>query len=175
MSSTGVILPMATQHVPAVSAIERSCFGAQWTATNFNKELDNQRCHYFVSLIEDKVVAYLGYWQILEEAHITAVGVIPKYRKQGLAQQLMIKMLNDCLDKSIRWITLEVKASNIGAQKLYEKFGFSVMGRRKNYYQAEREDALIMWTEDIAAADYQLRLEQIKASIESDFSKRSAS
>lgn len=166
---------MASEHVAEVSLLERSCFGAHWTATNFHKELDNERCSYFVSVLDNQVIAYLGYWQILEEAHITAVGVNTKYRKRGLAQDLMIKMLNDCLDKSIRWITLEVKASNIGAQKLYEKFGFSVMGRRKNYYQAEREDALIMWTEDIAAADYQLRLEQIKASIETDFPERSAS
>lgn len=161
---------MRTEHLKSVSELERVCFGADWTATNFQKELDNPRCSYFVVLEQGQVIAYLGYWQILEEAHITSVGVHPGFRKRRLAQALMCRMLEDCVAKEIRWITLEVKASNLQAQKLYEKFGFAIMGRRKNYYQAkrqeDREDALIMWTEDIATPAFQARLKELKGEIQ---------
>lgn len=156
------IVPMAATHVPQVAALEKQCFGAHWTPTNFYKELDNERCHYYVTLDADRVLGYLGYWQILEEAHITAVGVEPDYRQQKLAQRMLCYMLDRCTESEIQWITLEVKASNIAAQKLYEKFNFAVMGRRKNYYQAEKEDALIMWTEKITDPQYQAVLAQQK-------------
>ena len=153
---------MKPEHVTQVAALEKICFGAHWTPTNFYKELDNPRCHYFVTVNADRVLGYLGYWQILEEAHITSVGVQPAHRKKKLAQRMLCYMLEQCTREGVEWITLEVKASNIAAQKLYEKFGFAVMGRRKNYYQAEKEDALIMWTEKISAPDYQRLLETQK-------------
>ncbi|MBF2051906.1 MAG: ribosomal protein S18-alanine N-acetyltransferase [Candidatus Sericytochromatia bacterium] len=159
------IEPMQQRHIAALQPLERLCFGKNWTPTDFGREMQNERYHYFVITDQQTPVAYLGYWQILEEAHITSVGVHPDYRKQRLAQRLMCHMLADCQTRQINWITLEVKASNLEAQKLYEKFGFAVMGRRKNYYQADREDALIMWTENIASSDYQARLEKLKAEI----------
>lgn len=155
--------PIQSKHIPALESLERLCFGKNWTPTDFAREMQNERYHYFVILNQEEPIAYLGYWQILEEAHITSVGVHPEYRQRRLAQRLMCSLLEDCLARQINWITLEVKASNLEAQKLYEKFGFTVMGRRKNYYQADREDALIMWTENINSSDYQARLEKLKA------------
>lgn len=157
---------MRPEHLEAVSALESQCFGPHWTRTNFRKELDNPRCHYFVALEGQTVIGYLGYWQILEEAHITAVGVNPELRRRRIAQRLICRMLEDCAEQGIKWITLEVKASNVSAQNLYQKFGFAVMGRRKNYYQAEREDALIMWTEDVSAPAFQQRLSALKSEIQ---------
>ncbi|MBC7474273.1 MAG: GNAT family N-acetyltransferase [Candidatus Sericytochromatia bacterium] len=63
-----------------------------------------------------------------------------------MGQKLLIKLIEDGLKNNAKWVTLEVKVTNMEAQKLYEKFGFSVKGRRKNYYQQDRQDALIMWT-----------------------------
>lgn len=167
---------MRPEHIEDVAALERLCFGANWTATNFQKELDNPRCFYYVTLHKQKPVGYLGFWQILEEAHITSVGVHPNYRKRHIAQNMLCFMMDDCLKHQVHWITLEVKASNIQAQKLYEKFGFAVMGRRKNYYQADKEDALIMWTENISDSNYQELLQQIKTECtEIEFRERSAS
>lgn len=157
---------MRSEHITAVSELEHLCFGSQWTPTNFRRELDNPRCSYFVALSDGRIAGYLGYWQILEEAHITSVGVDPVFRRQRIAQLLMCRMLEDCAAKNIKWMTLEVKASNLQAQNLYQKFGFAIMGRRKNYYQAEREDALIMWTEDISAAAFQERLQTIRNEIQ---------
>jgi len=156
-------LPMQLEHVAALKELERLCFGKHWTPTQFEKELENERYHYFVALAQERPVAYLGYWRILEEAHITSVGVHPDYRQQRIAQHLVSVMLDDCQARQVNWVTLEVKASNVQAQKLYEKFGFAVMGRRKNYYQADQEDALIMWTENISAPAYQAQLKQLKA------------
>lgn len=156
---------MAPAHIPVVSALEKICFGAQWTPTHFARELENPRCHYFVTLKGSQPVGYMGYWQILEEAHITAIAVQPEYRKHYLAQRLLCHMLEDCLEKGVQWVTLEVKATNTPAQKLYEKFGFTVKGRRKNYYQAEKQDALIMWTEKITEAKYRSLLQKLKSEI----------
>lgn len=155
------ILPLQQEHVPYMQPLEKACFGSQWTATDFQRELDNPSCHYFVSQFNNQLIGYLGYWQILEEAHITAIAVHPDFQKRHAAQQMMCKMLQDCLKRNINWITLEVKESNIKAQNLYHKFGFSVLGRRKNYYQADKQDALIMWTENIATEAYHQRLEQL--------------
>lgn len=156
------IVAMQSEHLQTVASLEKLSFGSHWTPTQFERELDNPRCSYFVALEGDQVLAYLGYWKILEEAHITSVAVHPEQRKRRIAQHLMCYMIDDCIQNEIQWITLEVKATNVSAQKLYEKFGFSVMGRRKNYYQAEKEDALIMWTEDISQEAYQGQLQQLK-------------
>lgn len=171
------ISALGPQHLAETAALEKLCFGVHWTPTNFAKELENPRCHYYAAVdSRGRLMAYLGYWRILEEAHITAVGVHPDCRKRRIAQQLLCRMLDDCLEQQVNWITLEVKASNLAAQKLYEKFGFSVMGRRKNYYQAEREDALIMWTEDISQPAYQAHLQTLKMDCtKTDFQERNAS
>lgn len=157
---------MRSEHLAAVTELERICFGSQWTATNFRRELDNPRCCYFVAELPGHVAGYLGYWQILEEAHITSLGVHPDFRRQHVAQLLLCRMLEECAGKGIKWLTLEVKASNLQAQNLYQKFGFAILGRRKNYYQAEREDALIMWTEDISALAFQQRLQELRSEIQ---------
>jgi ribosomal-protein-alanine N-acetyltransferase len=159
------LLPMEVAHVPAVAQIEKVCFGPGWTPTQFQRELDNPRCVYFVALMHDTPVGYIGYWQILEEAHITSVAVLPDYRQRHVAQQLLLHMLQHCLEQNVAWITLEVKADNIPAQKLYEKFGFSIKGRRKNYYRDDRQDALIMWTDKISDSEYLSLLQKLKTEI----------
>jgi ribosomal-protein-alanine N-acetyltransferase len=150
-------------HIPALRELELTCFGAHWAATDFKRELENPNSHYFILTAGSRVVAYLGYWQILEEAHIISVGVAPDCRKQRLAQRLLCYMLEQCITQGIQWITLEVKDSNVAAQELYAKFGFSIMGRRKNYYQADRQDALVMWTDNIATPEYAALLQRIQA------------
>ncbi len=157
---------MRPEHIATVAELETLCFGVHWTPTNFRKELDNPRCCYYVAIEDGRVVGYLGYWQILEEAHITSIGVHPDFRRRRVSQRLMCRMLEECQAREIKWITLEVKANNMQAQKLYEKFGFAVMGRRKNYYQKEQIDALIMWTEDVSLPAFQARLNQLQSEIQ---------
>jgi [ribosomal protein S18]-alanine N-acetyltransferase len=160
-----LVMPMAPEHIPIVAELEKICFGSHWTPTHFARELENPRCHYLVILKNDKPIGYIGFWQILEEAHITTIAIQPEFRKHYLAQHLLAQMLEDCLEKGVQWVTLEVSAANFPAQKLYEKFGFTVKGRRKNYYQAEKQDALIMWTENIGEENYLSLLQKLKAEI----------
>lgn len=129
--------------------IEKACFGVHWTATNFEKELASGNGAHLVALWGDELVGYIGYWLILEEVHITAVAVDPQYRRMGIGEQLLIAMTDHCKTKGAKWMTLEVRVSNVAAQKLYEKYGFKVLGRRKQYYHDNQEDALVMWTENI--------------------------
>lgn len=121
-----------------------------WSKDSFYNELSNKLAFYYCVVgSDDKVLAYIGYWHILEEAHITTLAVHPDHRNKQLAQILLITMINDCYKKLIKYITLEVRESNVPAIALYEKLGFSSIGSRKNYYQDNGENALIMFTENI--------------------------
>ena len=156
------IVTSLKEHIPAFKNIEYICFGKQWTCTQFDRELDNPACHYFTTLDEETVIGYVGYWKILQEAHITSLAVHPNYQNRHIAHLLMFHLLDDCIQNDINWITLEVKESNVKAQHLYKNFGFAVLGRRKNYYQADLQDALVMWTEDIHSLEYQHLLHSLK-------------
>jgi ribosomal-protein-alanine N-acetyltransferase len=85
------------------------------------------------------------YWSILEEAHITILAVHPNYQRQGLGKLLLYALLRDAKRRQLEWATLEVKPSNQAALSLYQKFGFTEVGRRRRYYKDTGEDALILW------------------------------
>jgi ribosomal-protein-alanine N-acetyltransferase len=113
-------------------------------------ELSNELASYFSAYNDkDELVAYCGCWKILEEAHITTIAVLPKFRRKHIAEALLKTVINDCYKNMVKFITLEVRVGNIPAIALYEKYGFKSLGTRKGYYQDNNEDALIMWTENI--------------------------
>lgn len=156
------IIKMGSNHIADVLILEKLCFGEGWTSTPFDKELNRNDCSYFIAMENGFIVGYSGSWTILEELHITIMAVHPRHRKNKIAQRLLINLIKEGLNSGAKWVTLEVKASNIPAQKLYEKFGFSVKGRRKQYYHQDKEDALIMWTEEIDTPEYNKRLLDIE-------------
>ena len=125
--------------------------GHHWSLDSFYNEINNKLAHYscIVDANTNKILGFAGFWEILEEAHITSISILPEYRRMGLATILLKHIVKKCYKKMIKYITLEVRASNIGAIALYEKFGFKSVGRRKKYYQDNNEDALIMFTENI--------------------------
>jgi ribosomal-protein-alanine N-acetyltransferase len=143
------ILPMTEADLDAVSLIERLAFGERWSVNSFKSELSNPASFYHVARLDGRIVGYIGYWLILEEAHVTAVAVHPDLRGRGIGAELVLSALDDCMARDAKWMTLEVRASNLAAQRLYENFGFSTLGRRKGYYHDDREDALIMWTDNL--------------------------
>jgi ribosomal-protein-alanine N-acetyltransferase len=153
---------MTPADIDAVLKLEKACFGDKWTSTPFASELERPDCSYFVVREGSNVIGYSGCWLILEELHITIMAVHPEQRRKKIGQRLLIKLLQEGNSNGAKWATLEVKASNIEAQRLYEKFGFTVKGRRKQYYQQDREDALIMWTEEIESPDYRQRMDIIE-------------
>jgi ribosomal-protein-alanine N-acetyltransferase len=153
------ILPMSEADLDAVSLIERLAFGERWSVSSFKSELANQSSFYHVAHLDGRVIGYIGYWLILDEAHVTAVAVHPDQRGQGFGAELVLRALDDCMERGAKWMTLEVRASNIAAQRLYENFGFSTLGRRKGYYHDDREDALIMWTDNLWHTEQQATIQ----------------
>lgn len=94
-------------------------------------------------------------WAIAEEAHITVLAIDPNYRNQGLGQAILYALLVSAHHRGLEWATLEVRASNAAAIRLYEKFGFREVGRRKGYY-SDGEDALILWRSGLQKPEFRL-------------------
>lgn len=160
------IVPMQRMDLPEVTAIERVTFGDRWSVNAFINEMENPASCYLVASWGGKTVGYAGYWLILEEAHITTIAVHPDHRRQGIGEQLLLEIIDRSATQGAKWLTLEVRASNVAAQKLYAKYGFSALGRRKAYYQDDGEDALVMWTENIWQAAYQERLARLREELQ---------
>lgn len=145
-----VIKQIGLENLDDVMDVEIASYGAHhWARSSFVSEMNNDIAFYFCALINGKTIGYIGLWQIFEEAHITTLAVNPNLRGHKIAQALLIKAIDDCREKMIKYITLEVRVSNTPAKKLYEKFGMKSLGTRKGYYQDNNEDALIMWSENI--------------------------
>lgn len=156
------IKPMQKSDLDSVEVIEEKAYGAHhWSKDSFMSELANELAKYFCAFNDkDELIAYAGCWQILEEAHITTIAVMPDYRRRFLGEALLVTLLNQCYKDMIKYITLEVRVSNKPAIALYEKYGFKSLGIRKGYYQDNNEDALIMWTENIFYDKFKLQYEQ---------------
>lgn len=92
------------------------------------------------------LIGFAGMWLAFDEAHITTIGIEPVHRGHGLGELLLLAMVDVAVGRGARWLTLEVRVSNVAAQALYRKYGFSVRGSRKRYYSDNNEDALIMWS-----------------------------
>lgn len=133
----------------AIYEIEKLCFPDPWSRESLRSELsENPRAFYVVAQIGSEIVGYAGLWWIVDEGHITNVAVKPGYRNRRIGSQIIEALLDHTGSAGIRSYTLEVRAGNISARALYEKFGFQVEGVRKGYYQVGHEDALIMWRRD---------------------------
>ena len=137
---------MDLKDVDAVHELELKCFTTPWSKDSFVQELSsNKLAKYMVLLLNDEIVAYGGFWMIVDEAHITNIAVNPEKRRLGLGKKLVQGMVDEIIKLGMENITLEVRDSNIPARNLYAGFGFADAGRRPNYYQNPKEDAIIMW------------------------------
>lgn len=108
------------------------------------------------------IVGFAGMWLAFDEAHITTIGVEPTHRGHGLGELLLVAMFDEAFRRHTNWLTLEVRVSNLPAQGLYRKYGFTEQGRRTRYYSDNNEDALIMWSESLSDPSYQERIEQLR-------------
>lgn len=144
---TGIkIREMMPEDVPAVAALERECFSEPWSENAYLSTLANENAVYLVAETESGEVAGIcGLLDILGEGDISNVAVAEPFRRQKIAERMLAELLKRGKDRGITAFTLEVRASNEAAIRLYEKFGFVSEGRRKNFYEKPREDALILW------------------------------
>jgi len=108
------------------------------------------------------ITGFTGFWIMAGEAHITSIAVRELYRRQGVGELLLISVLDLATELNAHIVTLEARVSNTIAQSLYYKYGFTQAGLRHNYYIDDKEDAVIMSTENIDSAPFQTQLQRLK-------------
>jgi ribosomal-protein-alanine N-acetyltransferase len=160
------ISPMTLDDIPAVLEIEVASFQSTWPPNAFANELrDNKLAFYFVGRLDGRIVAYGGIWVILEDSHVTTIAVAPELRGQRLGEEMLVCLLDEAIARGASWITLEVRESNEPAQRLYRKYGFTVVSTRRGYYSDNNESALVMWAGNLKGALYGSRLAALKAAL----------
>lgn len=177
--------PMQTTDLDRVMEIESVVHSAPWPISAYRHELEeNDKAHYWVVMPTQPpavanlswrnrlnqwlrranttrpIVGYAGYWQIVDEAHISTIAVDPEWRRLGLGELLLLEMLESAISYDAVMMTLEVRVSNTPALQLYEKYGFDYEGRRKRYYRDNHEDAHIMTVTEIQSAEYRALLDE---------------
>ena len=142
---------MCADDLDRIVEIEAGVYGEHhWPKSSFFEELSNDFSRYYVLFDKDnKLVGYAGCWHILEECHITNIAVDKDFHRRKYGEILLKTVIDGCYKEKVKYITLEVRASNEPAIKMYEKYGFTSFGKRKGYYQDNNEDAYIMWTKNI--------------------------
>lgn len=141
-----ILREMEIDDLDVIMDIEKDAFSTPWSKKAFEKEItENLLAKYIVAEVDGNPVGYAGIWLIIDEGHITNIAVSKSLRGQGIGKYLMMGLIDFCRKSSIINMTLEVRKSNIRAQKLYRKFGFIDCGIRPNYYSDDHEDAVIMW------------------------------
>jgi ribosomal-protein-alanine N-acetyltransferase len=144
------IREMQLADLDGVLWVEQSSFRTPWTRTMFEDEFKNpDMAHYLIAQGHDHVVGYMGFWLIQKEAHITNLAVHPAFRRQKIGERLLFAAMRLAHRLGAERATLEVRASNDSAQKLYAKYGFQLVAIRKKYYNDNNEDAWIMWMNDL--------------------------
>ena len=161
------IVPMAASDVASVTRIEKASFSTVWPSDAFYNELNaNKLAHYFVGRIAGSVVAYGGIWVILEDSHVTTIAVDPAYRGRRFGEVMLLRLIDEALERGAAWMTLEVRESNTVAQHLYRKYGFTTVTMRRGYYSDDNESALVMWAGNLKSDLYRNRLTVLRARCE---------
>ena len=144
-----ILETMHAANVAQIAQLEKICFSDPWSERSIASELDNNLAFWLVAVEGETVAGYIGSQTVMEETDMMNVAVHPDFRRQGIAEALVNGLVKQLKDMGSHCLTLEVRASNVPAISLYEKLGFTEIGRRKNYYRNPREDALILrkeWT-----------------------------
>jgi len=168
------IRPMKDPDIPHVSEIDREAFPAESLFrpySSYSQEIHNSLAHYIVACAKKKpsqansrdyILGFAGLWIMLTEAHIIAIAVRNDYRRIGIGEGLLISVIELATQLNANVVTLEVRASNKAAQALYTKYGFHVVGRRPRYYSDNWEDAVLMSTDSITSASFQVHLQGLR-------------
>ncbi len=138
------VVTMAEKHISALAQLEKECFADPWSEKALADELANPNAVFRVALIDEEVAGYVGMLHVLDEGDICNVAVFDKFRRRGVATALIQHLVDYAVENQLSFITLEVRESNIGAQKFYETMGFETIGIRKNFYDNPKEHAILM-------------------------------
>ncbi len=158
---------MRRRHVRRVLAIEARVYPRPWSASLFLSELAQKSSRsYLVARHEGEVIGYAGMMFTGLEAHITNIAVDPDFHARKVGSRLLLRLVTEAIARGARSLSLEVRVSNLPAQSMYGKFGFSVVGVRKGYYIETKEDALVMVVDDATTNEYRLRLQTLRDEID---------
>ncbi len=182
-----IIAPMQADDLDTVIAIDARSSDPPWPPGAFLHEVEvNPLARYFVARLGSAtlsrpawlaklrggrpsapaaVVGFAGLWMQHDEAHVSRIAVDSPYRRRHIGERLLVRLFQHALDQRAVLMTLEVAASNHAAQRLYTKYGFAVVGQRRDYYGATDEDALIMTTPPLADPDWRARFAQLCAGL----------
>jgi ribosomal-protein-alanine N-acetyltransferase len=139
-----IIRDMQEDDIPAILEIEQISFSTPWSKESFFNEIYKKYAFSKVAVFEENVIGYICANYLLHESHILNLAVHPDFRRRGVATILMNEAIRELEKKGCVFMYLEVRISNTGAQKFYERFGFKVETIRKKYYGNPDEDALLM-------------------------------
>jgi ribosomal-protein-alanine N-acetyltransferase len=146
---------MQLEDVPEVMAVDRLCFPTPWSEISYRSEIGNNAAYYLVARLGGRLIGFGGAWLVMDEAHVTTLGVEPTFRGRKIGERILAAILVEARERGVRRASLEVRESNGAAVRLYEKYGFVPVARRRGYYTDNGEDAIVMWIEDMARATHQ--------------------
>ena len=152
---------MQESDLPAVMKIEKSSFSSPWDEASFRDGLRHgNHCVYFLVVrCCQNPIAFSNFWVVEGDAHIANFAVSPDYRNRGVGKYLFAESLAYIQKLGGDHVSLEVRVSNIPAQRLYRKFGFRIVSIRKNYYADNREDAYVFHLANLETID--LRIDRV--------------
>lgn len=132
-----IIRPAQLTDLPQLLELEQCSFTDPWPTTVFSEQLLDPLTFYFIgydTATPEQIQAYAGYWLCAPEAELVHIATAPAARRQGWGRAMLTHLLADGLRRGVATMFLEVRPENIGAQKLYEQFGFIRCGLRRHYY-----------------------------------------
>ncbi len=135
---------LGAEHLEDVLKIEEECFSKPWSENSVKELLLSEKAELLGAFDGGRLIGYSCLEWVLDEGSLTNIAVSDEYRKMGVGSQLMAALMKSAEEKELAFVTLEVRVSNLPAVNLYRKFGFLDVGTRRNYYDAPREDALLM-------------------------------
>ena len=159
---------MRQEDVPAVMVIERECFAVPWRESAYVTELSNRSAYYIAACVGDEIVGYGGMWVIMDECHITTLGVAKAHRGRKIGERVLVALLEEAIRHKARRATLEVRESNVVAQNLYRKYGFQPAAIRRAYYTDNHENAIVMWVDNLGGIAFNSRFEELKIHLQQD-------
>jgi ribosomal-protein-alanine N-acetyltransferase len=120
------------------------------------------------------IIGFAGLWLMVDEAHVTTIGIAPEHRGKGIGELLFLALIDIALEMKANWLTLEVRVSNSVAQNLYRKYGLTTAGTKKHYYSDNGEDAYLMWSEPLHSDAFRERLARLRARFEEQMAHQDA-
>ena len=161
-----VVDRMKVEDLADVHVIERESFSTPWPAHAYQHELEtNGLAHYIVARHGEQIVGFAGMWLLVDEAHVTTFATRRAWRRQGIGERLLLALLDLAASRGAHEATLEVRPSNAPARRLYEKYGFKVVGVRPRYYSDNNEDALIMTTDSLDGRSMRERIAELRVAV----------